>query len=397
MARAWPRLRGWLDDDVNGQRILRHLVGAADAWDALGPARQRAVPRGPPQPKHSTGEPRRHRISARSSTLSWTPRQQHEADERRAARRTARARRRKRIVYPAVAAVVVAAVAITAALAIRRADQADEARARAVVEARGAGALAVDTTDPALATLLAVEGVSLDDNADTLRDLHTVLRRSAALVRTETVDFEPDRVFVDPATGTVILTGWRYDPEEEKVVSVRRPDTLAEIRTHTQRPGEGGWSDVAGYRPDGTQLAVTYWNWHATSRPDMVQLLDPADLKPHAVQLGGIPPSSNAYAAYSADGRYLAASFQPGIGGGPNSVLVWDLSAPEAPIFQLDAAGQFAPGVALSPDGRRLYVWENNEVGGGALTAYSVAGGGGQRADWHRRRTRGIVLPRRPR
>ena len=26
LARAWPRLRGWLDDDVEGQRILRHLA-----------------------------------------------------------------------------------------------------------------------------------------------------------------------------------------------------------------------------------------------------------------------------------------------------------------------------------------------------------------------------------
>ena len=36
LARAWPRLRGWLDDDVEGQRILRHLAAAADAWDAMG-------------------------------------------------------------------------------------------------------------------------------------------------------------------------------------------------------------------------------------------------------------------------------------------------------------------------------------------------------------------------
>ena len=36
LARAWPRLRGWLDDDVEGQRILHHLAAAADAWDTLG-------------------------------------------------------------------------------------------------------------------------------------------------------------------------------------------------------------------------------------------------------------------------------------------------------------------------------------------------------------------------
>ena len=36
LARAWPRLRSWLDDDVAGQRVLRHLVSAADGWDSLG-------------------------------------------------------------------------------------------------------------------------------------------------------------------------------------------------------------------------------------------------------------------------------------------------------------------------------------------------------------------------
>ena len=33
--RVWPRLRGWLDDDVDGQRLFRHLADAADAWDAM--------------------------------------------------------------------------------------------------------------------------------------------------------------------------------------------------------------------------------------------------------------------------------------------------------------------------------------------------------------------------
>ena len=33
---VWPRLRDWLDDDVEGQRLFRHLAGAADAWDGMG-------------------------------------------------------------------------------------------------------------------------------------------------------------------------------------------------------------------------------------------------------------------------------------------------------------------------------------------------------------------------
>jgi len=36
LARAWPRLRGWLDDDLEGQQILHHLARTADSWDGLG-------------------------------------------------------------------------------------------------------------------------------------------------------------------------------------------------------------------------------------------------------------------------------------------------------------------------------------------------------------------------
>ncbi len=36
LVRVWPRLRGWLDDDLDGQRLFRHLADAADAWDQMG-------------------------------------------------------------------------------------------------------------------------------------------------------------------------------------------------------------------------------------------------------------------------------------------------------------------------------------------------------------------------
>ena len=36
LTRAWPRLRDWLDEDVEGGQILHHLAAAADSWDRLG-------------------------------------------------------------------------------------------------------------------------------------------------------------------------------------------------------------------------------------------------------------------------------------------------------------------------------------------------------------------------
>ncbi|MFP5254016.1 MAG: hypothetical protein ACLGH4_09505, partial [Actinomycetes bacterium] len=36
LVHAWPRFRQWLEDDTEGQRILRHLAVAADTWDTMG-------------------------------------------------------------------------------------------------------------------------------------------------------------------------------------------------------------------------------------------------------------------------------------------------------------------------------------------------------------------------
>ena len=36
LARAWPRLKSWLEEDVEGQRILHHLTVTADTWETLG-------------------------------------------------------------------------------------------------------------------------------------------------------------------------------------------------------------------------------------------------------------------------------------------------------------------------------------------------------------------------
>ncbi len=36
LARSWPRLQTWLDEDTEGLRVMRHLATAAEAWEALG-------------------------------------------------------------------------------------------------------------------------------------------------------------------------------------------------------------------------------------------------------------------------------------------------------------------------------------------------------------------------
>jgi DNA-binding SARP family transcriptional activator len=36
LLREWPRLRGWLEEDVQGRALHRHLIGAAQEWEAAG-------------------------------------------------------------------------------------------------------------------------------------------------------------------------------------------------------------------------------------------------------------------------------------------------------------------------------------------------------------------------
>ena len=63
LLREWPRLRAWLEEDVQGRRLHRRLSDAARAWDADGrdPAPSIAAA---DSPRRSTGRP--------STAPSWT-------------------------------------------------------------------------------------------------------------------------------------------------------------------------------------------------------------------------------------------------------------------------------------------------------------------------------------
>ena len=209
-------------------------------------------------------------------------------------------------------------------------------------------ALALEGDDPGLATLLAIEAVRLDDNVDTRANLHTVLQRDGRLMWSLSTRVEPQHLAASPA-GNVVVGG--ADRDGQPVLSFLGrigPDRVTRGTTF----GQGTHVE---FRPDGAQVAVT---GHQGLLPESLQLVDTATLEPAAVQPGGLPASTDVVAAYSGDSRFLAASFPRGVGD-RNTVLVWSLATPDAPILQLDERGQFVPGVALSPDGSRLYVWEH--------------------------------------
>ena len=193
LARAWPRLRGWLDDDVDGQRILRHLALAADTWDAMGR----------PDAELYRGMRLARALEWRERAtpdLNAAEREFLDASQRHADAQRHAARRRRRAVTTALAAGV-AVTATLAAIALvnqRRADheaerasdeaerandeaeragdeaqRADQEADRARAQALAASAISALDEDPSLAKLLAVtSAIATDPTPETTAALH---------------------------------------------------------------------------------------------------------------------------------------------------------------------------------------------------------------------------------
>ena len=163
LARAWPRLRGWLDDDSEGQRIRRHLTGAADAWDALGRPdtellrgvrlrqtlewRERATPDLTVVEQHFITAAEAHAEEERRSAVAQAQRQK-------------RVNRRLRALLAGVAVLLLVAT-LAGLAAVRQADRAREATVAA--DARRVGTQALVEPDVDQSLLLAVAANDLDD------------------------------------------------------------------------------------------------------------------------------------------------------------------------------------------------------------------------------------------
>jgi WD40 repeat protein len=159
LARAWPRLQSWLDDDAAGQRTLRHLAAAAEGWDALdrpdtelyrGARLDTALEwRRTAQPDLAEVEIEFLDASVRQAT-----------SERQAlaarAREQSRQNRRLRLLVTATAICLVGALIAGAVAVVGRSDAADQ-RDAARVEALVSRSLALRPTNRSLAALLAVE------------------------------------------------------------------------------------------------------------------------------------------------------------------------------------------------------------------------------------------------
>jgi WD40 repeat protein/DNA-binding SARP family transcriptional activator len=256
LARAWPRLRGWLDEDVEGQRILRHLTGAADTWDAM-----------------SRPDSELYRGARLAQALDWreratpdlTPTERTFLDtsqtladsEQRAAenrtRHQARQNRRLRALLTATAILLVGAL-ITGFVAVSQRDKAERAGQVATARELAAAANANIDIDPERSILLALAAVGqarTDDGASVLPAAEEALHRAVSASRIELrvpdlggrLDWSPDgRVFVTEG------------PHDSGIVDIRDARTGESVRSF---PGHDGDINDVAFNHDGSLLAST--------------------------------------------------------------------------------------------------------------------------------------------
>jgi DNA-binding SARP family transcriptional activator/WD40 repeat protein len=374
LARAWPRLRGWLEDDVDGRRILHHLSATADAWNTLGRPDSELY-RGVRLTRAldwwtSTGAT----LTAVESDFLEAGRAQADIEEQSAA---ARAREQARLITRlrqvlAVATVLLLLAVAGGGLALSQWDRAgDNADAAAAAEieavARRAGASALVTGDIDTSLLLAVAGVRLDPTTGTHNSLLAAITKRPELVSSTpvegdlplSVDASADGRFVAVLDESHHLR--LYDADSGDLAGERRlGDPLV------------SWGPAFGqqlaFSPDSRWLAVAR---NANDRRPLdlltVPRLTPAPLR-------GLPPRGwqATDLSFSGDGRHLAAGLQGPSESDPSALvgaaLVWDLERRASPRrFRLDAS-EIHPQVALDQQGKVLFTSH-------PLTRHSVVSG----------------------
>jgi WD40 repeat protein/DNA-binding SARP family transcriptional activator len=379
LLREWPRLRGWLEEDREQIVALGHLREAAASWDGLDHdpgALYRGARLDTALQLADRGARALPPLEREFLDASHTERdrdRQREADQ---LSRTTRANRRLRVQLVALAVVLVVAV-VAGLTAVRQRDRAQESAADAdaaavAADARRVGAQALVAAALDRSLLLAVEGVRLDDSPDTRANLLAALSRNPALVRSAGVD-EPLWALDASPDGELVAVGGALG-----AVSFHDADSLEPLGTLD----EPSWR--IQFRPDGEQIAIAASIF--TNEPIIefdafpVLLVDATTFEPERVQLGDQPAQGVAWdVRYSADGRFLAASFDLMRQGEDfptaTQVVVWDVTAPERPIQRIDLPPSRETGtttVALSPDGSLLYLGAADPP---SLTLYRVATG----------------------
>jgi WD40 repeat protein/DNA-binding SARP family transcriptional activator len=358
LAVAWPRLRSWLDEDVEGLRVMRHLAVAAESWDELGRpdselyrgSRQVRAAEWEQRTAPSLTEVERDFLDA---SASLAENEQRVTEEQ--VRRERQLNRRLRLGLAGTAFLLAAAILLgtVAQTSAQRADQ--QALA---ADARRLGAEALRAVDPDRAVLLAAAGLRLQDSVDTRSDLLATLERTPQLV-TSYRNGPIVTMAVNNTTGEIATAATE--------LRLHDASTLRELRA----PAAPGGAYITA-SADGRHFALGSDDQQLASSRDRpaVLLLDGTGA-PAATQLGGLPVGRYAGRdlSFSPNSRWFAATLLDAAGQRPAALAVWDLQHPAKPVATTDP-GEQSHRPVVSANGRTLY-----SIGSGQLRVTSLPGG----------------------
>ena len=372
LAREWPRLKEWLADDVEGQRIMRHLGSSAVAWDAMGRPDSELYRGGRlVTAQHWRDAPGRPALTAVEREFLDAA-SAHETAELAAAQSQLRKERRlvRRLSWMSAGAAALAVVAVAAGLMAW--SQANVAGERATVaDARRVAALAVEESEFDRALLLAVEAVQLWDGPETRLNLVRIISRAPRVTsvvqmpdgeavpismslaedgtRASVIDSDHDVRLLDlddrsqlgeyAPIGRKVMTS-AVDPVSGTVAFGEMRDQCANVRCDVRRTGT---LDIA---QDGRSGVTTYEGLDAVA-VDVEYSADGSLFAALTVTPGAESP-------------WTVALWQGGAGDATGPILldpdVSDSSAiaPSGPSGLLGPDAQVGA-VKFSPDGSRLY------------------------------------------
>lgn len=253
LARAWPRLRGWLEEGTESQRILRHLATAAAGWESLGRPESelyRGARLGAAIEHTQSHNVRLTRTETEFLDQSRA-REVSARDEMEARARLDRERAKRLRIAFATTAVMLALAIVAGLVAVDRSRHADASRADAELAALVNQSLALRATNRSAAALLAVEAV----------------RRAPADARARSA-------LLGSFTAAPGFLGYRYLPGHEQVSGTLLPGTdravvvldgrsvaLLEVATGEQilsfqLPEDDGWVHDLAVSRDARSVAI---------------------------------------------------------------------------------------------------------------------------------------------
>jgi DNA-binding SARP family transcriptional activator/WD40 repeat protein len=347
LLREWPRLRAWLEEDIEGRRLHQHLIDAAAEWESAG--------RDPAE---------LYRGARLGSALDWATEHDSELNElerqfldgsraasEREAERQRRTNRRLRTLLAGVGVLLAAAV-VAGVIAISERQGARDAATVADAQRLGAEALNEEGLDEA--HRLASTGAALDDSVATRSNLLATLLRSPAAIGVLNGDGNSLRsIALSPDGGTLAVgdddgTVTLFDTETREPIAEHQapgvvwslafdsgtdllaiagndsPDLLsgyleildaetARMRSsaslHHPAGPDVGFFTTANYDADGRSLIVTYSGGDLDRTSGVfLRRFDARDAAPQGRAVQVAPRSTSTQPLSSPDGRLLVSS-----------------------------------------------------------------------------------------